>query len=43
MHAVAARAVTAWDDGQWPLGDSHWRHLVRRRTYNIGIKSGNAP
>jgi hypothetical protein len=43
MHAVAAGAVTAGDYGEWPLGDSHWRHLVRRSTYNMAIKSGNAP
>src|SRR5581483_5008990 len=39
MHAVAAAAVTAGNDGQWPLGDSHWRHLVRRSFYNRNAKS----
>src|SRR5262249_39609942 len=43
MHAVAAGAVAARDDGKWPLGDSHWLHPVRRRTYNIADNSGNAP
>ena len=40
MHAVAGRAVAARDGGKWPLGDSHWLHPVRIRTYNRAVKSG---
>jgi hypothetical protein len=23
------------DGGEWRFGDSHWRHPVRARTYNL--------
>ena len=43
MHPVAARAVASLDIDEWLLGDSHWLHPVRIRTYNETVKYRNRP
>src|ERR1700676_4333725 len=35
MHAIADSALAVQDVGEWRFSDSHWRHPVRTRTYNL--------